>query len=724
MLKMNTISVILLVLIIPFFMSVARATDIVVMGSVLEDNREPVFAANIYLKTDLNIGTQSDIGGSFTLYIPKSKDNDTIIVSAIGFKNKEILIKKVAGHTVEIILEKELYTLDDVIVKSRSPISSFYTMSEVGRFDIYMNPLAQGDVLTAITTLPSSSSVDETSSPSLRGSAGSASLVTLNGVPIQNPSKTNTINNHGIFGIFNPEIIDKEYVYPSNPPLTYGNTTAGMVEIETSNKFNNNKIQIGANLSGFNLLLSKKIKNSVFFHVFGNILSSSLMKVLEPNSLPEVISFNTKDIGTSLYWKINKNTEFRTYNYFNGDKYKGIYNMYAYDDDIAFNNQRLLTINNLKYFFNKAMINISQGWEHSKSKFQFGNFDLDDTYMSNFISLYYKALINNNFIVQSGVEYRNSRFKFNDVLPYFYYALAPDSPKELFNGIIINSVCEHYMYTSYDFSDKIASSFSIRYDLPLGHNVDFFSYQVSIKYSLNPNNNILLGAGKYHRYKDPSTYYPSFNLVSSSQYSIDYTYKRSNLTAKGSLYYKRSHEDICKDDAFDLKIADVYTKGVEASIKYSFLDHFDLFCSNSFIHQRLKSEKGKWYHGNYNIKYHIKSSLTYSNSKLGSFSLAYTTRPGIPSTAIMSASYDDNLNVNIPVWGEYNASMMPKYSRVDFSYNNVINLKTFKFLYYMSVYNIFNKKNVMDYIYNSDYTIREQRLFQKRMFFMGMVFSF
>ena len=699
-------------------------TNTVVRGSVLEENREPVLAANIYLKGDLSIVTQSDIDGYFSLSIPEYNEQDTIVISSIGFKTKELPLKDVISRFAEIILDKELYTLNDIVIKSGNPISSFYTISEIDKFDIYMNPLAQGDVLTAVTAIASSISVDETSSPALRGSSGNASIVTLNGVPIHNPSKTNSFNNQGIFRIFNPELIDKEYVYASNPPLIYGNTTAGMVEMETTNKLDNNQIQVGANLTGFNMLLSKRLNDSVHFHVFGNILGSSVLKGIESNSFPEVISFNTYDVGTSFFSKINKSIEFRNYNYINADKYSGTYSIYSYDDSIKYNTKRFLTINNLKLFFKKGVINISQGWEYSVSNLNFGVIDCKETLTSSFVSLYCKVFVNKKLPIQTGIEYRNRRFNFDDMFPYHYYLASPNSPQEVFCETIKKNFLEHYVYASYDITDKIASSVSVRYNFPIDNLLKFFSYQGCIKYTFNPHNNVLIGAGKYHRYNDPSTYYPTFNLVSSSHFSIDYTYKTNSLTVKIAAYYKNSYEDVGKDRIYDFKLANTYTKGMEASIRYSISNHFEMFCSNSFIHQRHKTEVGYIYRGKYDLNYFIKASLTYRHSKIGSLSFAFTTRPGLPTTSITSSYYDDNQKVYIPIWGGYNASIMPCYSRLDFSYNNIVDFKSFKLLYYASIYNTLNNENVMEYYYYPNFSIKDKRLFQKRMFFAGLVFSF
>ena len=68
----------------------------------------------------------------------------------------------------------------------------------------------------------------------MRGGSADRSRVFINGSPVLNPVRNGQDNGMGNFSILNTEIIDKQYVYASNPPLIYGNSSAGIVDIETN----------------------------------------------------------------------------------------------------------------------------------------------------------------------------------------------------------------------------------------------------------------------------------------------------------------------------------------------------------------------------------------------------------------------------------------------------------------------------------------------------------
>ncbi len=151
-------------------------------------------------------------------------------------------------------------TLDEVIVVARNPISEKFSVKKLDKIGIYMNPASNGDALKIVSVLPASTNVDETANPSLRGGTADRSRVYLNGCPVLNPIRFGRDDGLGNFSLFNTEIIDKQYVYASNPPLTMGNSSAGIVQIETIKKLRKSSLQLSLL---WNFGFWSKCKNSI-----------------------------------------------------------------------------------------------------------------------------------------------------------------------------------------------------------------------------------------------------------------------------------------------------------------------------------------------------------------------------------------------------------------------------------------------------------------------------
>ncbi|WP_298397534.1 carboxypeptidase-like regulatory domain-containing protein [Flavobacterium sp.] len=80
-----------------------------IKGVVVDENNKPISYVNIWIENE-NSGTTSEQDGSFTLDI-KNQDKN-LIFSAIGYK------KALTPFKEKIVLEKEVYQLDEVLVSS------------------------------------------------------------------------------------------------------------------------------------------------------------------------------------------------------------------------------------------------------------------------------------------------------------------------------------------------------------------------------------------------------------------------------------------------------------------------------------------------------------------------------------------------------------------------------------------------------------------------------
>lgn len=170
----------------------------VLTGVVKDEKGEPVFAANVYLKSNLQKGVTTDFDGVFNLKLENLED--TLIISFIGYETRKIAVNSINfGEKLTIVLAENSQTLAEVIITAQDPISEQFSVVKMKKLDIYLNPVSQGDPLKATTILPASTNTNETANPSLRGSSSDRSRVILNGVPIYNPVRASQLNNQGFF---------------------------------------------------------------------------------------------------------------------------------------------------------------------------------------------------------------------------------------------------------------------------------------------------------------------------------------------------------------------------------------------------------------------------------------------------------------------------------------------------------------------------------------------
>jgi len=97
-----------------------------------EDDNMPIIGANIQLKSNPKIGTQSDAMGEFSLNVPEGEQ--TLIISFIGFEKKEVKVTG-SGTKITVILAVDSKKLTEVVVTAlgikKSSKSLAYAVSEV-----------------------------------------------------------------------------------------------------------------------------------------------------------------------------------------------------------------------------------------------------------------------------------------------------------------------------------------------------------------------------------------------------------------------------------------------------------------------------------------------------------------------------------------------------------------------------------------------------------------
>jgi len=704
------------------FISSFCCSQSLLQGVVNDRKGEPVFAVNIYLKSTPQKGTTTDFDGKFTLNIKEL--NDTLIVSFIGYKTREILLSSIDFNIkLIVVLQEDAQSLDAVIIEARDPISEQFSVVKLQKLDIYLNPVSQGDPLKAITSLPASTNTNETANPSLRGSSADRSRVILNGVPIYKPVRASQLNNQGFFSLFNPEIIDNLYVYASNPPLTYGNTSAGLVEIQTIKNLESNQLQLSASLASTGVFLSQKIKEDVsFVQVYGNYQFSDAFIGIQEKQFPNITNFETEDAGINFHTKIGKKVELNSYNYFIDENFNGFDEQFTYRGEVTTKNKRFFTVNNLKYYTNSGVFSLNSSINTSKQNFNFGNINSKNKTDQVFNSLDYKWFFKEDLDFQFGVSHDYQQVQFNDSTPTFFYALSPGSPSTNSITSISNTILETYLYAKWNVNDKFILSTGFRSNIPVENQSYYLSSQLSIKYNLNKRQSFLLSGGRYHNYSTPNFFSKKYNLQSSNQIALDYSYRLKNTLVTAATYFKNETSEQAINSFF--VVDKVNTFGVELFFEQNFYKYFKFTLANSFINQTVSIDNEE-YKGQNDFVYLLKTTLQYNNPKIFSLALTYIARPGTYYNPIIDATFDINTGFYEPVFGEDLFSLQyNNYNRFDLSISKYIKFKNSALIPFASLNNILNQKNERQILYNSDYQSNRFDYFQFRAIYFGITWQF
>ncbi|WP_196890112.1 TonB-dependent receptor plug domain-containing protein [Aureivirga sp. CE67] len=700
------------------FFSVSLFSQEMVKGTVKDANNEPIFAADVFWKNEPTKGTTTDFDGNFELNV--LQNSDTLVVSFLGYQTKYIPVNTEAiPENINVVLSEDVETLQEIEIQAKQPISKKFSVLKLKKSDIYLSPNADNDPLKAITNLPYSTNTEESANPTLRGSDPDRSRIVLNGVPVYRPVRNSQLNGIGNFSLFNSEIIHDQYVYASNPPLTYGNTTAGLVSIQTQDELEKNTVQIAAGLASVGGFISQRLSKETFFQIYGNYQFPDAYLDVNKKSTEQIKSFHTKDIGLNFHAKIAKDVKFNSFTYVIDEDFDVDDFQFGYSGSSTASKKRLFTVNNFSFFNDKGVTSVNSGYNTSNSDYQYGNIDSKLDIKQFFLSINYRTIGLDNFSLKTGIDYDYSLNKFYGDVPVYYYAIAPDSPSENINNKITNAIIEPYLYLNIDLSKTFSFGSGIRTNFKTQSQKQYVSYQGSLKTSLNSKNSILLSGGHYNSYQTPDYYNQHFNLLKSDQYAVDYTFDGKMTYLNLGFYYKDESGDVTTPD--DFVISETKTFGIELYFKQDIGKYFNFSISNTFLDQKV-TIGDKEYKSSDDLDYFVKTSIQYTHPKVFNLSLNYVTRPGNYYTNVDRAEFDRSANAFKPIYqNDINGSQFDSYNNLSLNINRYFAFKGNGLILYGVVNNILDTDNQFRAAYTADYSQRFFTSYQKRSFYFGAV---
>ncbi len=692
-------------------------------GQVTDLANQPVFAANVYFKQHPQQGTTTDLDGHFTLKISSDLQADTLVCSFIGYQTSVLPIQEIQYPTnIQIQLKEQSLNINTITVSGKSPISEQFAVQQLKPLDIYLNPVSNADPLKAITFMAASTNTNESANPNLRGSPADRSLVVLNGVPVQNPVRNSQINGTGFFSLFNTEVISNIQVYPGNPPLTYGNSSAGLVEVQLRDEVPENSLQLSAGLASAGVLTQQKIGNN-HFRLYGNYqFSKPFIELNQPN-LPDLKKFDNKDIGLSWYRAFSDQLEVHLFSYGIDEAVRAHGHSFGYSDLAKAQKTRNFNILTVQYQNNNQQWSLRHGSNFSNSQYQFGNLSSNARRQQWYHSLNFKEFTNTKWTWQTGINHDFQQAGFQDTIPRYFFAFAENAPTLALDTTIRLHQLEAYAYASWEPSSDWVISAGLRSNVPIAEQESYLSFQLSARYRLDRQQSFLLGLGQYHNYRRPAFVGQHFELLRSRQISLDYDLQWDEGQLQAAIFAKQEQGN--QEIERYLQVLESQILGTEISLQQDIGKYWRAEASNIVIRQRIRTADG-WQRGDQTLHYFVKAALQWNRPRYLSASMVYMTRPGTYFTEVTEAIYQPESRSFAPVFStDINGAQFGAYHRLDLSLSRVIllsgNIKSI--IVYASVNNILNQNNQQVRRYNPDFSDFDYGYFQKRTIYFGTVFN-
>jgi hypothetical protein len=205
------------------------AQESVITGRVTDTVHIALANVSVYIPS-LSTGTVSDSDGYFTLAVPDSLQQFSVVFSSLGYMTDTVSLSRLeVGRPLEITLPGKTIIIEEIEVRaSKTDNITAITIPAVAGAVI---PSVTGGIETAIATLPGVASFSELShSYSVRGGSYDENLVYINDIEVYRPYLIRSGQQEGLSRI-NPDLTASVTFSPGGFSAAYGDRMSSVLDI-------------------------------------------------------------------------------------------------------------------------------------------------------------------------------------------------------------------------------------------------------------------------------------------------------------------------------------------------------------------------------------------------------------------------------------------------------------------------------------------------------------
>lgn len=726
-------------------------------GQVLDENREPVIGANVFI-IELSTGVTTDSNGAFSIELDRGIYN--LVVSYVGLKNKERQIAVDNDERIKFNMESDSQQLEQVIVTNSKAVDVRNTQMSVNKLsmaEIKRIPVAMGepDPLKSLLTLPGVTNAGEASSGfNVRGGAADQNLILLDGAPVYGDSHM-----FGFFSIFNADVVNGLDLYKGGIPSKFGGRVSSVLDVtQQTGDFENYKVNGGIGLISSRLLVQGPIQKDVgSFLIAGRASYAHLFLKLADNNNSAMFY----DINAKFNYRLGANNTLAFSGYFGND-------VFDINDRFSSTYGNTMGILSWKHKFSENL-NTNLAVFYSDYKFNLGlqqeNFDWNNNIRTYGLKYGWNHIVTDKFKLNYGID--GQYYNFNPG------TVQPTSSDSDFNYKQLDKKYSLETSAYLDFENQITPKLNLRYGLrysmfyrlgnetvntyadgkavvfnPLYHiyeegtptgsisygsgekisSFDNLEPRVALSYAFNDDASVKASYNRMAQYihilsntQSPlptSIWTPSGPFTKPQlldQYAAGYfrNFRDGDYSFEGELFYKKIQNRIDYIDGADIlannNIEQVILNGKARSYGMELLfrkntGNFTGWVSYTLSRAEQKTPgrtpdepgiaNGDWYLSGYDKLHNLNIVGSYEYNPKWSFNANFTLQSGQPVT--YANGYYEFGGINIPNFSLRNENRLPLFHHLDLAATYTPKpdkKKGWQSYWVFSLYNVYNRKN-------------------------------
>lgn len=705
------------------------------------DTKEALAGVNVQLM-GTEKGTVTDLEGKFTIpNVPAGSYN--VELSFIGYsksRQTDVIIRPARITTLQVELSASEVEKQEVVVKAGyfsqekdQPVSATsFNYEEIRRA-----PGSAGDISRIIAGLPSIAKVDDQSN----------SLIVRGGSPIENAFFLDNIEipniNHfptqgssgGPLGLLNVDFIQNVNFSSGGFTSFYGDRLSSIMEI-TFREGNRNEYdnQLDLNFTGFGGVSEGPLGRNASWMV--SLRRSYLDLLIKTVDAGTSIAPTYGDFQGKIVYDINKNNKLSLL-WISGDDHSKSNQKAAFENDMIYYGKQDI-------FENTAGLNWRRIWGSS------GYSNTSIAYTStkykedNYESGSAQQIVSNNSLEQV-IKFRNvnhlkldriNSIEFGVDLKYLisdydnrYFAYTDatgnPSPEFLFDKKITSTRAGIFLNNTFIPFEGFTMNMGVRADYQTDNDRVYTSPRINASYQLTSLLNIYGAYGLFYQglpevLKAQKKEFELLKNIQATHYILGISYLLTEDTKLTLEAYEKDYSNFpvnpaqpalfMIDELFyrygfffnQENLVDkgrAYSRGIELTVQKKLASDFYGMASASFFRTRYKGYDGEWRDRVFDNQIMFSIEGGYKPNEKWEFSARWIFAGGRPYTPFNeSESY--KLNRSVLDDNRTNSKRYPEYHSLNLRVDRRFNFSGSNLVAYVSVWNVYNRKNVSSYFWN------------------------
>ena len=241
----------------------------------------------------------------------------------------------------------------------------------------------------------------------------------------------------------------------------------------------------------------------------------------------------------------------------------------------------------------------------------------------------------------------------------------------------------------------------------------------SLLFEMSPGSQVQFSYGNYQQVPTPprltrSVGNPELSTSQASHYVLEYTREISEATEiKVAGYYKNLDNLVINDDdARYLNQGVGFAQGTELFLRHQTGQRFVGWGSYAYGLSKRRDRPGNPYRYYSFDQTHVATlAAAYSPTPTWEIGAKWQYRTGNPYTPVLGATPEldprNGESIYVPVYAETNSARFPAYHRLDVKISRAFRFDKWRMRVFLELLNAYNRKNLLDFNYNDDYTEKE-----------------